>query len=595
MSAADIPFREAQFLPVDLAIRRRPDGTIDLRSNIALEVDDPNLPRAILRRASAQGSKPAIAWRGPDGQWQYLRYDHLRRDIEAAAQWLIDHVPRGRTFLVMAGNGPKVAVLTVAAWAAGVVLCPVGPAYGQVGGNLTRLRHVFAKANPAIVYADPDPALAAAIEAVAGTNVMIVASDPGLYSRPAVPFGELVGTAPDQGLHVAIDALDPHDVSTCMLTSGSTGLPKLVALSLSNLAANSAQGYMSIGRAAGWDDVMIDWLPWHHAAGAGLLRNTLLNGGTLHIDAGKPAPGLFDETVRNLREISSAWFSNVPAGYAMLLDALTRDPVLRSTFFSKMRLMLYGGAGLAQPVYDALQALAVEQTGHRIHMSTGYGMTESVSACMTTHFRTERVGIGLPAPGLEVKLVPYGERYEVRLRGPNIMRSYLGEPEITAAAFDGEGYYRTGDLACFHEPDRPEEGLAFAGRIAEEFKLAGGTWVYGGPMRDALLDALSPHIAELVLCDDNRDVLGVLAWPKPSVPAELLDWAAARLAVFNAGQHGESARVRRFGLFSNPPDPRASEVSDKGTINRRAVLDNRRDEVDRLYAAAPGRDIRVIP
>ena len=588
------PFREAEFLPVDLDVHRDDDGTIRIQSRVPLEVSDSNLPRAIAARAMAMGDKSAVAWRGPDEDWVHLRYDVLKREIDAATQWLIDHVPRGGRMILMAGNGRAAAVLTVAAWGAGVILCPVGPAYGLAGGELLRLRHVFAKTNPAVVYADPHPGLAAAVEAVAGEGVTILTADPSLYHRDAVALEDVLATVPTDAVTASIEAIDPDAVASYMLTSGSTGLPKLVEISLANFAANSAQGLMSIGRAAGWGDVMLDWLPWHHAAGAGLLRATLLNGGTIYVDGGKPMPGLFEESLRNMREIPVAYVNNVPLGYSMLVDAMERDPVLRATYFSKLRLMLYGGAGLPQHVHDRLQAMAVEETGHRIHMTTGYGMTESVSGCMTIHFPTDKVGIGLPAPGLEVKLVPHDDRYEVRLRGPNVMRGYLDEPVKTAEAFDDEGYYRTGDLAVFHDDARPEAGLAFAGRLAEEFKLSNGTWVYGGQLREALLKALSPYVAELVLCDDNRDWLAVLLWVKPDAPADVLDWVAARLAEFNAGQRGGSATVKRVALFDRPPNPGANEMSDKGTINRRAVLDNRPADLERLYAAAPDDGVRVV-
>lgn len=588
------PFREAEFMPVDLEVITHDDGTVRIRSRIPLEIGDANLPRAILARAAAMGGKSAIAWRDGDGAWRHLRYDALKRDIEATTQWMLDNIPRGRTMLLMAGNGPAFAILTVAAWAAGVRVCPVGPSYGLAGGELLRLKHVVAKTRPALFYTDPVPTLVAAVEAVAGEDAILIAQDVSLHSRPAVSLERVLATTAGEDVEASIAQIDPDATASYMLTSGSTGMPKLVRLSLANFAANSAQGLMSIGRAAGWGDMMLDWLPWHHAAGAGLLRATLLNGGTIYIDGGKPVPGLFDETLRNMREIPVAYVNNVPSGYAMLADAMETDVALRATYFSRLRLMLYGGAGLPQHVHDRLQQMAVEETGHRIHMTTGYGMTESVSGCMTIHFPTDRVGIGLPAPGLEVKLVPHDGRYEVRLRGPNMMAGYLDEPEKTREAFDAEGYYRTGDLAVFHDPERPEAGLAFAGRLAEEFKLASGTWVYGGQLREQLLKALAPHVAELVLCDDNRDVLGVLAWAKPDAPADMLDWAVERIAAFNAGQRGGAATVRRFALFDTPPNPAANEVSDKGTINRRAVLDNRPADLDRLYAATPGPDIGVI-
>jgi feruloyl-CoA synthase len=382
----------------------------------------------------------------------------------------------------------------------------------------------------------------------------------------------------------AISAVDAEAPAQYMMTSGSTGLPKVVVQSLSALAANTAQGIGLIGRAAGWDDVMLDWLPWHHAAGASVLRAGLIQGGTLHIDAGKPAPGLFEKSIENLRQTSVPYFNNVPLGYSMLVDAMDRDTQLRDTFFKDMRLMLYGGAGLPQHVYDKLQQHAVAATGHRIHMTTGYGMTETVSGCCAIHFETDKVGIGLPGPGVEMKLVPSGDRYEARLRGPMLMSEYLHQPEKTAEVFDEEGYYRTGDMVVFHDRDDPAQGLAFAGRMAEEFKLSNGTWVYGGQLRDQLLKALSDEIAELVLADDGRPYLGLLAWPKPGVT---LDQVAAALREFNKDKKGGSARIRRVRLLSDPPSADNHEISDKGTINRRAVLDHRTAEVDALFADEP--------
>jgi feruloyl-CoA synthase len=311
----------------------------------------------------------------------------------------------------------------------------------------------------------------------------------------------------------SIARLKSDDIAALMCTSGSTGLPKVVPITFNNLAANAAQCLQTIGEAAGWHDVMLDWLPWHHAAGAFVLRATLLEGGTLYIDDGKPAPGLFETSIRNLSEISVSYFNNVPLGYTMLVDALEKDAALRATFFKNMRLMLYGGAGLPQTVYDRLQACAVAETGCRIMMTSGYGMTETVSAFMIIHFETDKVGIGLPAPGTTIKLVPVGDRYELRARGPNVTEGYLDEPEKTAQAFDEEGFYRTGDLCVLLDPDDVSKGLGFAGRAAEEFKLSSGTWVYGGAIRDELLKALSPLALDMVLCDDNRPYLALLLWP----------------------------------------------------------------------------------
>jgi feruloyl-CoA synthase len=479
----------------------------------------------------------------------------------------------------MAGNTLPAAVWTFACYASGAVHTPVGLAYGMAGGDYARLRHVIAKTGAAMIYADPHPALAAAVQACL------------LPGMAVADFAEAAMTEPTHKVDLSVAARDPDAVASYMLTSGSTGLPKVVPQTMAMIASTTAQGISSIGQAANWAGTMLDWLPWHHAAGASILRATLLEGGTLHVDDGKPMPGLFDTTLRNLREISVAYFNNVPSGYAMLVDALDVDPLLRARFFKDMRLMLYGGAGLPQAVYDRLQAHAVAETGMRIHMTTGYGMTETVTGCMVIHFPTTKVGIGLPAPGLEVKLVPHDDRYEVRLRGPNVMSGYLDEPEKNAAAFDEEGYYRTGDLAVFHDAEDPGQGLAFAGRLAEEFKLASGAWVYGGQLREQLLGALDGLVSDLVLAEDNRPYLAMLAWPKPGAS---LDAVVTRLRSFNEAAHGGTSRIMRVLLLDRPPSVDAHELSDKGSINRRAVLDGRADDVARLFAEPPGEGIGIV-
>jgi len=591
-AAAEIkaPFREAHLMPVDLDVERRADGAILITSRIPLRPYDPNIPAAFARRVEASADKPALARRGADGAWVFLSYAELKRDMDAATQWLLDNASDGPV-LILAGNTPAFAVMSFAAQAAGRAACPVSVTYAALGGDYGRLAHVVAKVKPGVVFAEDTAMAKGALEALDLGGAKIVTGDPSKLSKPATAYADLLATAPTGAVATSITGLRPQDRAALMLTSGSTGLPKVVPITFDNLMANSTQCQQTIGEAAGWHEVMLDWLPWHHAAGAFVLRTTLLEGGTLYIDDGKPAPGLFETSIRNLREVSVSYFNNVPLGYTMLVEALEKDPVLRATFFKKMRLMLYGGAGLSQTVYDRLQAAAVAETGHRIMMTSGYGMTETVSAFMVIHFETDKVGIGLPAPGTTLKLSPSGDRYEVRARGPNVTAGYLDEPEKTAAAFDEEGFYRTGDLAVFHDPEDPAQGLAFAGRAAEEFKLSSGTWVYGGSLRDGLIKALSPLVLDLVLCDDGRPYLGLMLWPTAGAdPAEI----ARRLADFNAAQHGGAARVKRALLLKDPPSANAHEISDKGTINRRAVIDRRAGEVERLFAEAPDDGVMVL-
>ncbi|MFV3077215.1 AMP-binding protein [Niveispirillum fermenti] len=594
MDMTTVPFREADFMPVDLAIDRAADGSIRLRSRLDLHIPDANIPRAIRARARRHPDRLALAWRGADGAWEKRSFGALADDIAAAAGWLSAHVPAGGTLLIMGVNSHATAVLTYAAFTAGVRVSLVGISYGLAGGNLARLRHVFAKVGPVMAYVDPHPALAGAIDAVAPAGMPVISTAPLGLDRPVIGFDALLATPAAADLDQAIGALDVTAPACLMLTSGSTGLPKVVPLSLTNLAASTAQGMATAGGALGPDGDIVDWLPWHHAAGASVLRIALLEGYSLWVDNGKPMPGLFGETVRNLREVSVGYYNNVPAGYALLADALEQDPVLRRTFYSRMRMMLYGGAGLAQHVYDRLQRMAIEETGHRVHITSGYGMTESTTGCLVTHFPTDKVGIGLPAPGVEVKLVPYDGRYELRLRGPNVMAAYLDDPDRTAAAFDEDGFYRSGDLAHFHDEARPEAGLAFAGRLAEEFKLDNGTWVQGGHLRDLLLGHLAPLVLDLVFTDDNRPWLGLLFWPRPGAPADVLDQVAGRLRDFNRDQAGRSATVARVAMLTTPPNPDWHELSDKGTINRRAVIDHRADIVADLYSANPGPAVRVL-
>lgn len=580
------------FMPVDLDVRASAKGEIFIKSNNMLPEYDANIIRVIMAQAAKQPTKPALADRDANGDWRYVTFAEFSKRVCGFSQWLIDHVAPGSTLMIVAENSPEVAIAYFGGLAAGMRVLPVGPGVALADADHVRLRHVVSKASPAVAFVQSDARVLDAVRAcVAPECILLVA---GLSAADAHRFDDATRTVPGAIVQEVIDSLDTQRTACLMMTSGSTGLPKLVELSLANLAANVAQARTALGGLAGWDEASVDWMPWNHAAGASVLRSSLMLGGTLYIDRGKPLPGLFDETIRNLKDVPVTYFNNVPLGFTMLADALEGDAELRRTFFSRMRVMIYGGAGLPQSVMDRLQSMALAETGRHVPVTTGYGATETVSGCLTIHFESDRIGIGLPAPAVELKLVPVDDRFALSLRGPNVMRSYLDEPEQTADAFDEDGFYRTGDLVRFQDEARPEMGLVFAGRQTEEFKLSNGAWVYGGQLRTQLLDLLAPWAKDVVLCDEDKPFLSLLIWPHGETDNAVLGPIGHRLREYNARQSGATARICRIALLVPPPDPARSELSDKGGLVRRRIIDNRKSLIDRLYGDSPGEEVEVI-
>jgi feruloyl-CoA synthase len=612
---ASVPFRDTDFLPVDLDVERRADGSILLRSRIPLAGFEPCLPRVLEQRAREHPDKPYLVQRrGPERAWAAHSYGATRRDSSAIAQWLLDRgASRERPILILSGNSIAHALVKLGGMAAGVPACPVSVNYGLMDPSCERLRQVVRRLRPSVVFVEQSAPFARALGAVDFGDAVIVTTTPADSPIPAVGLDEVLATTVTPAVAERLAGFAADDPAAYMLTSGSTGVPRIVVQTFGNLAANVAQARQTIGSAAGWGGTTMDWLPWSHVSGAFAPLLTLVAGGTLYIDEGKPLPGpLWQESLRNLREVAGAYYVNVPLGYALLVEALEADEALRNTFFRDLRVLLYGGAGLPQPVYERLQRLAVDTVGRRIMLISAYGATETTSGCMAIHFETDRVGIGLPMPGITVKLVPVDSRYEIRIAGPVITAGYLGDAEATAASRDEEGFYRLGDLVTFHDPAVPAKGLAFAGRLAEEFKLGSGTWVAGGELRTQLLRALSPWVSELVIAGDGQASIGLLAWLNRAAverdfgidaAASLEDAGAAplraalaeRLDAHNAAHPGASTRVRRCLLLAEPPNVGAHELSDKGTVNRSAVLARRAEAVERLYAEPADASVIALP
>jgi feruloyl-CoA synthase len=596
------PFRPTDFLPVDLAVERRSDGAIVLRSRIPLQEFEPCLPRVLATQAARLGNKPYLVQRrGPQRAWTPHSYADTKRDTDAIAQWLLNSgVARNRPILLLSGNSIAHALVKFGGMAAGVPACPVSANYGLMDASFARLKHVVQLTRPGVIFVENAKPFARALEQVDFGDAIVLTATPEDAPRGAESLASVLATPVTAAVAERIAALRGEDHAAYMLTSGSTGLPKAVVQTYANIAANIAQAQQTIGAAAGWHGTTMDWLPWNHVSGAFGKMLTLVAGGTLYIDEGKPVPGpMWQESLRNLREVPGSYYVNVPLGYQLLVEALEADEDLRRTFFRDLKVLLYGGAGLPQPIYERLQRLAVSTIGQRLMLVSAYGSTETTSGCLAIHFETDKVGLGLPMPGIRVKLVPVDTRYEVRIAGPVVTPCYLHDPQRTAESRDEEGYYRMGDLAVFHDPQRPEQGLAFAGRLAEEFKLGSGTWVSGGQLRAELLRRLAPLVDELVLCGEGHTNVGVLAWPNRAAlesagTAGLQAAILERLVAHNAANPGASTSVRRLLLLQEPPNAAAHELSDKGTVNRSAVLARRAADVERLYAAPPAVDVVEI-
>ena len=572
-----------------MRVERRADGSIVVTPVTALAPFQPNLPAELTRQARLLRDKTYMAERaGRGGPWMRHSYAAMKRDSDAVAQWLLNQrIAPGRSLLILSGNSIAHAAMKYGAMSAHLPVCPVSINYSLMSQDFGRLRHVISLIRPAIVFAQQARVFKRALEQVDFGDALVITDDPVVLQRAAVSLKSVLATTANDAVEQSIGRLDPDAPTAYMLTSGSTGLPKAVIQTQRMITSNLAQARQVLGETAGWGDVMLDWLPWSHVSGAFTKMGVLTSGGTLYIDGGRPIANEFAESLANLKEIAPAFYVNVPLGYAMLADALEQDATLRQRFFGGVRLALYGGAGLPQALYDRLQGLAVATIGQRIFFTTGYGATETASGCMAIYFSTEKVGIGLPMPGLTLKLVPIDSRYEVRLRGQMITPGYLNNQSANEGLFDTEGFYCTGDTAQFHDPQDIGAGLSFAGRLSEEFKLASGSWVSAGRLRTQLLEACTPLLSDLLLCGESRDYLAALAWRSAAGKAAgtaIESQLAELLRQFNAGR-GVSERIARMALLNEPPSIDAHEVSDKGTINQRISLARRSRDVERLYAS----------
>jgi len=550
--------------------------------------------------------------RDAQGNWVEITYRDMLDRARAIGQALLDRgLSPQRPLAILSGNDLEHLQLSLGAMWAGIPFSSVSPPYSLVSTDYGKLRHVFDVLTPGLVYAGDGAAFARAVEAVVPAGTGVVTRDGRLPGRAATSFDALLRT-PVTNVDAAQAAVGPETLVKFLFTSGSTHQPKAVPTTHRMLCSNQQMLRQAIPDFTVEPPVLVDWLPWNHTFGSSHNFGIVLyNGGTLYIDDGKPVPGKFDETLRNLREISPTAYFNVPKGWEELGLALEQDAALRETFFSRVRIYFFGGAGLSQQAWDRLERVTEAHCGERIRIMAGLGMTETSPCCLFTTAPIMRAGyVGTPAPGCEVKLVPVNGKLEARFRGPHVMKGYW-RTEQAQPVFDEEGFYCSGDALKFFDPERPELGFMFDGRIAEDFKLSSGTFVSVGPLRARVLAAGAPYIQDVAIAGMNRDDIGLLVFPRmeecrrlagfPSSASsrEVLAAPAVRsvfgqiLKALDASATGSASRVARLLLLDAPPSLDRGEITDKGTLNQRAVLSCRAALVETLYGNG-GEDVITV-
>jgi feruloyl-CoA synthase len=580
-------------------VERRADGTFVLSSGRSLPADLP-LVIDLLQRAAER--RPGVTFlaerRGPDRSWQRLTYAEAWARTGAVASWLIaqGYGPASKPIAILSDNSLEHALFLFGALRAGPLVAPISPNY-SLSGDFTRLDHALSLVEPGLVFAQDSIRYAAALDRAEASGARVITVD----GKRGLAFGALANCSIDAAVAERRLHIGPDTPAKILFTSGSSGLPKGVLNTHGNLAA-ATEMKRSLGEPLDENriGVALDWLPWHHAWGGNSnLNGVIRSAGSLYIDGGRPVPGRFEETLENLRELSPSGFATVPAAYPLLLEALERDEDLADKFFKNLRGLGYGGALLPQESFNRLQALAAGKLGERLPFSCGWGMTETTSVGLMVYWNVDRSGLlGLPPPSALAKLVPAGDgeegRYELRVKGPHVMAGYFKQPDATAAAFDEEGFFRTGDAARWVDEQNPAAGIAFAGRLSEEFKLASGTWVRGTTLRTQLIDALQPYVRDLVVAAPDRPYLGALVWlaPEETDPEVWRPALSRLLTAFNGRPGGSSNRIMRLLVLDEPPSIAAGEVTDKRSLNTRRILERRSADVARLYAEPV--DVHVI-
>jgi len=570
-----------RFAPAEVEVEKRADGSQVLRSPQPLKPFGRAVGDWLTHWYEHAPERCFLAERRGEG-WRRVSYRDALSDARRIGQALLNlGLGAAKPVAILSDNSIDHALLALGAMHVGVPVAPISSAYSLMSRDFAKLKHIFDLLKPGLVFAADAEKFAPALAAV-GVN--------------STPVSRLLETNPGSSLEVAFSRVTPDTVAKILFTSGSTGIPKGVINTHRMLCANQqmlAQVWPFLEDRV---QTIVDWLPWSHTFGGNFCFNMMLrNGGALFIDGGKPAPGLIETSARNLKEISPTLYFNVPRGFDLLLPFLEKDAELRRSFFRNLDMLFYAAAALPQNLWERLEAMAVAEKNGELAMISSWGSTETAPSAAAVHYHIERAGvIGLPNPGCELKLVPAAGKLEVRVRGPHVTPGYFRRDDLTRAAFDEEGFYRIGDAMKFADPAAPEKGLVFDGRVAEDFKLSSGTWVHVGAVRVKLIAAGNPLIQDAVITGHDRDEVGALVFPSPAAkdlaPEALRAKIATALGTL-AAEGGSSMHPARALVTADPPSIDANEITDKGYLNQRAVLERRAALVEKLHAKMPDAEV----
>ena len=586
-------FAQQDYLKHQLLIDHREDGEMIMSSGLTLDPVAQNTGEWLHRWAAETPDAVFLAERSGPG-WNKLKYGDALSQVQSVAAGLLDHgVGPGEKIVILSGPGIKHGILKLAAQYIGVATVPVAEQYSLIPDAQPRLIHIAEKICPAMVFAEDAEKFARGLALPQFDNALKVVG--GLAGTGMITFERLLASTTD--ISAARDTVTPQTLAKILFTSGSTSTPKGVPQTHHMMCVNQNQYSGCLPFLKARPPVILSWLPWNHVfAGNSNFNMALAFGGALYLDTGKPVKGLFDTTLENLRMVKPTMSANVPVGYAMLVEAMREDAQLRHNFFADLDFIFYAGASLPADVWQGIEELAMIELGRVPMLTSSWGMTETAPMALMHYEGNATSGmIGIPGPELEARLLPIDDnRYELRVRGPNVMDGYYEEPEKNAETFDDEGFMKTGDAVCFADPDRLESGLQFDGRIGEDFKLLSAVWVQSARLRLGAMPALAGLAQDIVITGENRTDLGLLVFPDPQLGLQAGDDGTIQdahycakirsvLAKLAETATGSSNRIVRAIVLGEPPSVKAHEITAKGNLNNNAVLRHRAGFVERLY------------